>query len=249
MSDFKLWVYNNTNLKIKVITNKGKAFILFVVFVGQSWANPVGTEQLFQFDATKSPVDYLIPDSGVRLPEGVLIEKSEADGILVFRSTKGLFWFSPLKDLAFPEGGEVHVRMRTAFGGNFAVLLGAEKTGDPAYMVFLSFDPGTSQLILSKTTMELKQSPGKHKLGSKNTTTSLSGQWFDLKISYREEKAGGVRISAELCDPQSRLLAVVTALDSSEPLPPKGRIGLRAWINPQDGPGQIDIQSIKILKK
>jgi hypothetical protein len=89
--------------------------------------------------------------------------------------------------------------------------------------------------------MSPSQYLGKTKLASKSFVTDISGQWIDLKITYVGEKAGGVRVSAEIMNAQGQPLAIATASGISDPLPPKGRIGLRAWVNPKAGSGEIQI--------
>jgi hypothetical protein len=220
------------------------ALVCLYLVTGCVCANSAGEEKSFQFDPTKTPSDYLQPVKGSRLPEGVSIEKDDAGGMLAFRATQGLFWFYPGQDVFLTGGGELHVRMRTTSGGSFGVLLGAEKADDPAYLFHLSFKPGQSLLILSKTSVSLSQDPGKTKLASKSFVTDMSGQWFDLKITYVGEKAGGVRVSAEIMNAQGQLLAIATAIDISDPLPPKGKVGLRAWVNPKAGSGEIQIKKI-----
>jgi len=220
------------------------ALVCLYLVTGCVWANSSGEEKLFQFDSTKAPSDYLQPVKGSTLPQGVSIEKDETGGMLAFRETQGLFWFYPGQDVFLSGGGELQVRMRTTSGGSFGVLLGAEKADAPAYLFHLSFKPGQSLLILSKTSMSLSQDPGKTKLASKSFVTDISGQWIDLKITYVGEKAGGVRVSAEIMNAQGQLLAIATAIDISDPLPPKGKVGLRAWVNPKAGSGEIQIKKI-----
>jgi len=220
------------------------ALVCLYLVTGCVWANSSGEEKLFQFDSTKAPSDYLQPVKGSTLPQGVSIEKDETGGMLAFRETQGLFWFYPGQDVFFSGGGELQVRMRTTSGGSLGVLLGAEKADDPAYLFHLTFNPGKINLILSKTLMSKSADHLKGKLASKSAITDSSGQWCDLKITYVQEKTGGVRISAEMLDAKGMLLAMATAIDTLDPLPPKGRIGLRAWINSKAGPGEIQIQKI-----
>jgi len=80
--------------------------------------------------------------------------------------------------------------MWTTSGESFGVLLGAEKADAPAYLFHLSFKPGQSLLILSKTSMSPSQDLGKTKLATKSFGTDMSGQWCDLKITYVGEKGG-----------------------------------------------------------
>lgn len=224
-----------------------RELVLFCWIVGSLWANPIAADQAFRFDPKKTPYDYLQADKGSKLPDSVSVEKDGEGGNLAFRGGGGFFWFHPGQELSV-TGGEIRIRLRTTSGGSFGVLLGAEKAGDPAYLVFLSFSEFGSVLSLSKSTAISAQDPGKNTLGRQISKIGSSGQWCDLKISFTEDKNGGVNISAELLDEKGRPVSVVTGADGANPVHPKGKIGFRVHFNSKAGAGSIEIQSISLRK-
>jgi len=222
------------------------AFVLFCWIVGSQWANSSPADQTFRFDPKKTPYDYLQSDRG-KLPDSVSIEKDGEGGNLAFRGGGGFFWFHPGQEVSV-TGGEIRIRLRITSGGSFGVLLGAEKAGDPAYIVYLSINQERSVLMLSKSTAISSQDPGKNNLSRQISKIESSGQWRDLKISFNEDKAGGVNLSAELLDEKGKLVSVVAAADGRNLMRPKGKIGLRISIENKTGPGAIEVQSISLRK-
>lgn len=225
---------------------KKSVFVMFFWIFGTLWANSSPADQTFRFDPKKTPYDYLQSDRG-KLPDSVSVEKDGEGGNLAFRGGGGFFWFHPGQELSV-TGGEIRIRLRTTFEGSLGVLLGAEKAGDPAYIVYLSINQDRSVLMLSKSTALSKQEPGKNNLSRQNNMNDSSGQWRDLKISLNEDKAGGVNISAELLDEKGKLISVVAATDGTNLMRPKGKIGLRISIETKTGAGSIEIQSISLRK-
>ncbi len=220
---------------------------MFFWIVGSLWANPIPADQAFRFDPKKTPYDYLQADKGSKLPDSVSVEKDGEGGNLAFRGGGGFFWFHPGQEV-FVTGGEIRIRLRTTSGGSFGVLLGAEKGGDPVYLVFLSINQDRSVLMLSKSTAISAQDPGKNNLSRQISKIESSGQWRDLKIIFNEDKTGGVNISAELLDEMGKLISVVAATDGANLMRPKGKIGLRISIEAKTGAGAIEIQNISLRK-